>query len=107
MFEKCIYLKNGESLISIDDFTGIFGICSECGSYVAKYHCNQDLMSKIGITEEQAGDWYASCVNEHCKNHYGGAGIMDFDPDFLIDDFSLCKYKVVLPNMRVLSSFII
>ncbi len=56
-------------IISEKDFCGIIGICKTCGSQVADYLCNNDLEKYR--PESCDHDYWASCTNNDCENHYG------------------------------------
>ena len=56
-------------VIAEKDLIGMGGTCRECGSDVARYTCNQWLTEQR--PEGYDWDWWASCTNEDCTNHYG------------------------------------
>jgi hypothetical protein len=53
----------------IPDFTGLIGYCRSCDCPVASYLANAALMSyrREGVYK----DYWASCTNPTCRNHYG------------------------------------
>lgn len=69
--------------ISEKDFIGVYGICKICGNDVYDYTCNKDLI--LQRREGCEWDWWVSCSNETCRNHYG-EGIFQNDPEWIIHD---------------------
>ncbi len=59
-----------ETILSEEDFIGYTtGCCKACGADVAKYVCNDVLIS--ARREGYLEDYWASCVNANCEHHYG------------------------------------
>ena len=59
-----------ETILSEEDFIGYAtGCCKACEADVAKYVCNDGLIS--ARREGYLEDYWASCVNVNCEHHYG------------------------------------
>lgn len=56
-------------LIAEEEYIGMGGVCRACGSGVARYACNKSLVEVRPEAEHE--DWWASCSNAECQNHYG------------------------------------
>lgn len=52
-----------------EEFMGITGTCMTCGSDVHGFTCNEELW-KVR-PESMNCDWWYSCSNQDCPNHYG------------------------------------
>ena len=59
-----------------EDCLGIVTECTDCGSPVLEYLCNQPL-SEVR-PESKNFDYWVSCSNILCKNHKGEGYFMDF-----------------------------
>ncbi|MFA6198997.1 MAG: hypothetical protein WC679_01160 [Bacteroidales bacterium] len=56
-------------ILSTKDFCKIIGKCTDCNYDVADYRCNSDLQT---VRPESINyDYWMSCTNINCKNHYG------------------------------------
>ena len=59
-----------ETILSEEDFIGYAtGCCKACEADVAKYVCNDGLIS--ARREGYLEDYWASCVNANCEHHCG------------------------------------
>lgn len=60
----------------MNDCLGTIGTCKECGNPVIEYLCNSSL--KEHRPESTKGDYWVSCSNILCKNHYGVDYLFNF-----------------------------
>jgi hypothetical protein len=63
-----------------DQVLGEMWECGDCGNPVLEYLCNEPL-SKIR-PESITWDYWFSCSNILCKNHYG-SGVFQQNPDWV------------------------
>ena len=59
---------------------GVVGKCRDCGNPVLEYLCNEPI-SKMR-PESKNWDYWVSCGNILCKNHYG-SGVFQEKPDWV------------------------
>jgi hypothetical protein len=62
------------------EYIGCIGMCKDCGEAVLSYTCNTPLIAVRPEADEW--DWWASCSNKKCVNHYG-EGYHQSKPDWL------------------------
>ena len=63
-----------------DQVLGEMWKCGDCGNPVLEYLCNEPL-SKMR-PESITWDYWVSCSNILCKNHYG-SGVFQQNPDWV------------------------
>ena len=63
-----------------DQVLEVVGKCGDCGNSVLEYLCNEPL-SKMR-PESITWDYWVSCGNILCKNHYG-SGVFQQNPDWV------------------------
>jgi hypothetical protein len=59
----------------MNDSLGSIGNCNDCGNPVLGYLCNSSLLDYR--PESSKSDYWASCANLLCKNHYGEDYLFD------------------------------
>jgi hypothetical protein len=63
-----------------EDCLGAKWTCKSCGNEVSEYLCNQSLLK---LRPESCNwDYWVSCGNILCKNHYG-SGVFQQNPDWV------------------------
>ena len=62
----------------------MIGRCMDCGNPVLEYLCNDEPLSKIR-PESITWDYWVSCSNILCKNHYG-SGVFQQNPDWVEEE---------------------
>lgn len=68
-------------IVEDENYEGILGTCKDCQSNVASYLCNDSLIKFR--PEAYYEDYWMSCTNEVCKNHYG-EGYLQFTPEWFM-----------------------
>lgn len=71
--------------------------CKKCGREVFEYTCNKEICEQR--KEASQWDWWASCSNEDCENHYGEGFYQDRVEWINYNDFSAWKQPLENKNI--------
>jgi hypothetical protein len=80
MMMSDLELGEDEALIVSDtNFSGLVGFCKKCNNSVADYLCNATVIKER--PEASTWDFWLSCTNPDCENHYG-EGYLQSEPEW-------------------------